>query len=122
MKKRIQFGTLLITVLLLFGASASAAEPEKNLRDKHNPDQHKDVPDGQWYTMYFEPGDTDIYVTCNGVPPNPQDKYQIGCKTPAVWAWCEPDNDGGLGPYTFCNCTSDANKQHSGQYQLKGCK
>ena len=103
-------------------APASAAERERELRNKHNPDQHKNVTNGNWYPMYYEPGITNVYVTCNGVTPNEQNGYSIGCESPAVWATCMPDNDGGLGPYTMCQCTSYANEQHSGQYQISNCK
>lgn len=121
MKKRIQFSSLFITVLLLFCASASATEPDKNLGDKHNPDQHKNVTDSNWYTMYFDPGTTNIYITCNGVPPMHSNEFQIDCKTPAVWPSCSPNGPGGAAPQNICLCASHASEQHSGQYQMLGC-
>ncbi len=121
MKKRIQLGSLCITVLLLFCTSVSATEPDENLGDKHNPDQHFNVSDSNWHTMYFDPGITNIYITCNGVPPENSNEFQIDCKTPAVWASCSPNGPGGAAPQNICQCTSHASEQHSGQFTMYSC-
>lgn len=165
MRKRLQLGTLFIAVSLLFGASATAAEQERNLRhthnadqhkaaasaaerernlrdnhntdqhkaagpseerqrklrDKHNPDQHKNVSDDNWYTMYFDPGITNIYITCDGEPPKNSNELQIECQTPAVWASCSPNGPGGAAAQNICECASHASEQHSGQYKMYKC-
>ncbi len=122
MKERIQLSTLFITVLLLFCASASAEEHDESLKNKHNPDQHHDVSDTAWHTAYYDPGMTNIYVTCKGVEPNAQNQYSIQCQSPAVWGACNPDSGGGLGPAIMCQCISYASEQHSMQYQIDNCK
>ena len=99
----------------------SAAEREGNLGEKH-PDQYKNVTDTGWHTLYYEPGDTRFYITCNGVAPNEQNKFMLKCKTSAVWAACTPHGPGGNTMATYCDCISYASKQHSGQYQINNCK
>lgn len=99
----------------------SAAERERKLGKKH-PDQYKNVTDTGWHTLYYEPGDTRFYITCNGVAPNQQNGLKISCKTSAVWAACTPHGPGGYAPATYCDCISHATEQHSGQYQISNCK
>ena len=120
MKKRIQLGTLIIAVSLVFCAPASATEPDESLKDKRNPDQHYYVSDSNWYTFYMDPGTTSIYVYCNGVTPNKQNLFEVNCKTPAVWVDCASQFQGDV-PYAYCECTSLASEQHSGQYQINYC-
>ena len=101
-------------------AAGPSEEQKRELRDKHNTDQHHNVSDGNWHTFYMDPGQTNIYVTCNGVAPNLQNKFEVNCKTKAVWVSC-PSQDVGNVSYAFCTCTSLASEQHSGEYQVLYC-
>ncbi len=120
MKKRMKLGTLFIAVSLVFCAPASATEPDESLKDKHNPDQHHDVSDSNWHTFYLDPGQTNVYVTCNGESPTQQNEYEVYCKTPAVWADCSSEEVGNVA-HSYCGCISHASEQHSGQYQVLYC-
>lgn len=101
-------------------AAGPSEEQKRKLREKHNPDQHHNVSDSKWYTFYYDPGQTNVYVTCNGQSPNEQNKFEVNCKTPAIWADC-PSKDVGNVSYAFCQCASFATEQHSGTYQINYC-
>ncbi len=120
MNKRIQFSTSLVTVLLLFCASAFATEPDESLKNKHNPDQHHNVTDNGWYTLYYDPGLTNVYVTCDGVTPNNENNLDIKCQSPAVWGTCTP-NEGHAETNVMCLCDNHGTEQHSGQYSIINC-